>query len=60
MSRSIEIRRIDIILAGDADEGEESIAARIGKGCPHPMGCGPVGNAADRPIGGNPFARRMG
>jgi hypothetical protein len=30
MSRSIEIRRIDIILAGDADEGEESIAARIG------------------------------
>ena len=34
MSRSIEIRRIDIILAGDADEGEESIAARIGKGRP--------------------------
>jgi hypothetical protein len=30
MSRSIEIRRIDIVLAGDADEREESVAARIG------------------------------
>jgi hypothetical protein len=56
MSRGIEVRRIDVILAGDADEGEESIAARVGESRSHSMRCGPVSNAAHGPIGSNPFS----
>ena len=37
----VEIRRIEIVLAGDADQREQRIAARIGQRRSHPMrGCG--------------------
>ncbi len=54
-----QIRRIEIVLTGNADQGEQRIAAGIGKGRTHAMRGRGVGNGTDRPVGGDPFARRV-
>src|SRR5262245_46272186 len=55
-----EIRRIKIILAGDANEGEQGIAASISQRSAHALGIGGLGNRTDRPIRGDPFAGGVG
>src|SRR5207253_3354179 len=57
---AVEVWGIEIILTGNADEGEERIPARIGERRPHPMGGRRIGKRAHRPVGGEPFARRVG
>ena len=49
-----------IVLARDADEGEQGIAARIGEGGPKAMRGGGLADRAHRPVRGDPFARGMG
>src|SRR5580658_2209702 len=57
--RCNKIRRIKVVLAGDADQREEGLAARVGEGCPHALRVGGFGDGTDRPVRGDPFARRM-
>ena len=58
--RRNEIGSIEIILAGDTNEGEQGVAAGIGEGRAHAMrGCG-LTDGTDWPIGCNPFSGRMG
>ena len=54
-----EVRGIDIVLTGNADEGEQSIAAGISERRSHAMGGGGIGNGADRPVRGDPLPRCM-
>ena len=54
-----QIRRIKIVLAGDAHQGEQRIAPGIGQGGSHAVRRGRLGDRADRPVGGHPFAGRM-
>ena len=54
-----EIGRIKVVLTGDADQREQGIAAGIGQGRAHPLGIGGLGDRADRPVRGDPFARGM-
>ena len=56
LSAAVEVRRIEIVLARYADEREERVAACVGQRGAHPMRRGGVGEAAHRPIGGDPFA----
>ena len=57
--RCIEIGSIEIVLAGDPDESEKSIAARIGECRAHPLWRCRLADGADRPVRGDPFAGRM-
>ena len=50
-----QIRRVEIILAGNADQGEQGVAASIGQGRAHAMRRCSLGNRADRPIRCDPF-----
>ena len=59
-SRGRQIRRIQIILAGNADERKQRIPPGIGQCRAHAMWGGRVADGTDRPIGGNPFSRSMG
>ena len=52
-----KIRSIEVILAGNADECKERIAARISQRSSHPMRSSRLSNGADRPVRGNPFTR---
>jgi hypothetical protein len=54
-----EIRRIEIIFSGNANQREECIPPRIGEGGSHALRRRDIGNPAHRPFRGNPFARRM-
>ena len=54
-----QIRGIQVIVAGDANQSEQRIASRVGKCRPHLMRGHGVADRADRPIGGDPFPRRM-
>jgi hypothetical protein len=56
---AIEIRRVEVVFAGNPDQGEQSIAPGIGEGGSHPVRAGGLGDRADRPVRGNPLARRM-
>ena len=51
-----EVRRIEIVLAGDPDQREQGIAPGIGQRRAHPMGSCRLAGRADRPVGGDPFA----
>jgi hypothetical protein len=51
---------IEVVLAGDADEREEGIAARVGERRAHAVRGGGFGNRADRPLRGDPFPRCVG
>src|SRR3984893_3534565 len=55
----IEIRRIEIIFSGNADQREERIPPRIGEGGAHALRRGDIGDRAYGPFRGNPFAGRM-
>ncbi len=55
-----EIRRIKIVLTGDADQREQGVAASIGQRRPHALGIGRFGDGTDRPVRRDPLARRMG
>src|SRR5271154_5326722 len=54
-----EVRCIEVILARNADQREQRIATSIGERCSHPMRGGGLADRANRPIRGDPFARRM-
>jgi hypothetical protein len=54
-----KIGRIKVVLAGNADEREQDVAAGIGQRRPHAAGAGHLGNGADRPVRGDPLARRQ-
>src|SRR5262245_33088880 len=43
-----QIRRIEVIFAGDTDEGEQRIAAGIGQCGAHALGIGGLGDRAHR------------
>src|SRR5262249_56796536 len=47
---------IKIILAGNANEGEQSVAARVGQRGAHALGICRFSNSTYRPVGGDPFA----
>src|SRR6266567_8160453 len=57
---AVQVWRIEVILAGDADEREERVAAGVGQGCPHAVRGRHVADRAYRPIRGDPFARGVG
>ncbi len=56
LRRADQIRRIEIILAGDADQREQGIAPGIGQCRAHAVRPFGLGNRTDRPIRGDPFA----
>jgi hypothetical protein len=45
-----QIRRIKIILAGDANEREQGIAASVGQRSAHALGMGGLRDRTDRPV----------
>jgi hypothetical protein len=55
----LEIGRIEIVLARQADHGEEAIAARVCKRCAHELRMAQIGHSADRPQAADPLARSM-
>src|SRR5262249_25225124 len=57
---STEIRRIKIILAGNANEREQGIAASISQRGAHALGIGGFGNGADWPVRRDPLAGGVG
>ena len=57
--RGGQVRRIEVVLAGNADQGEQGIAAGVGEGSAQSMGRGRLADRADRPVRGHPFAGGM-
>src|SRR5262245_33007204 len=55
-----KIRRIKIILAGDANECEQGIATSVGQRSAHALGIGGLGDRTDRPVRGDPLAGGVG
>src|SRR5262245_47768046 len=55
-----EIRRIKVILTGDANEREQGVAASVGQRCAHALGIGDLGDRTDRPIRRHPLATGVG
>src|SRR5262249_32311304 len=55
-----EIRRIKIVLAGNANQREQGITASGGQRRAHTLGIGGPTGRTDRPIRGNPFAGGVG
>src|SRR5207302_77599 len=53
---AVEVRRVEVVLAGDSHEGEKRIAAGVGQRRPHALRTCHVGDRADWPVGGDPFA----
>jgi hypothetical protein len=51
-----KIGRIQVVLAGDADEREPGVTAGVGEGRTHALGIGSFGHGTDRPIRCDPFA----
>ena len=51
-----KIGRIQIVLAGDADQREQGVTAGVGQGRAHALGIGSFGYGTDRPIRCDPFA----
>ena len=56
---SAEIRGIEIIFSGNADQGEKRIPPGIGEGGSHSLRRGDIGHRAYRPFRGDPFTGRM-
>jgi hypothetical protein len=54
------VGRIEVILAGNADQREQRVATGIGERRSHPMRHGYLADRADRPIGRYPLAGSMG
>ena len=54
-----KIERIQIVLAGDADQGEQGVTASVGQGRAHALRIGGLGNGTDRPIRRDPLAGGM-
>src|SRR5262249_13889053 len=54
-----QIRRVQIVFAGNADQREEGITTGIGQGRTHPMWRRGLADRTDRPVRGNPFSRGM-
>ena len=50
-----EIGRIEVVFAGNADQGEQGIAPGVGQCRAHPVRGGGLADGADRPIRGDPF-----
>jgi len=55
-----QVRRVDVVLAGDANEGEQGVAASVGQRGAHALGIGGLGDRTDRPIRGDPLAGGVG
>ena len=56
---SYQVRRIEIILTGNADQREQRIAAGIGQRRPHPVRRRGFADRTDRPIGRDPLPGSM-
>jgi hypothetical protein len=54
-----KIGRIKVILAGNTNEREQGVAARVGQRRAHALGICGFGNSTYRPVRGDPFARGM-
>ena len=52
-----KIGRVEIVLAGNADQRKKGVAAGIGQGGAHALRACHLGDRTDRPVRGNPFAR---
>jgi hypothetical protein len=55
-----KIRRIQIVLACDANEREQGIPASVSERSAHALGIGGLGDGTDRPIRRDPLAGGMG
>ena len=55
----VEVRRVEIVLARDADKVEKSIAPRIRQRSAYAPWGGCIADSADWPLGREPFARGM-
>ncbi len=55
----VEVRSIEIIFTGYADERKKRVPPRIGKGRPHALRACHVFKCANGPIRCDPFAGRM-
>ena len=51
--------RIEIVLAGEAYQREQAIAASVGESCAHQLGLRKIGDTAHGPARRNPFSRPM-
>jgi hypothetical protein len=54
--RGGQVRCIEVVLAGNSDQGEQGIAPGIGQGRSHPVRGAGFGDRAHGPVGGDPFA----
>src|SRR5437660_5676086 len=55
-----QVRRVEIILAGDADEREQGIAAGVGQRGAHALRIGSLGDRTDPPVRRDSIAGGMG
>ena len=51
-----QIRRVKIILAGDADQCKQRVASGVTESRPHQMRCIGLADRTDRPVRCDPFA----
>src|SRR6266851_3258413 len=57
---AVQVGGIEVVLAGDANQGEQRVPARVGQRGPHSVRGRGVGEPADRPIRRDPFSRGVG
>ena len=55
-----QVRRVEIVFAGNPDEGEQGITPGVGEGGAHLMRRRSFADRAYRPVGRDPFSGRMG
>ena len=55
-----QVRRVEIVFAGDPNQGEQGVAAGVREGRPHLMRRRRFTDRAYRPVGRDPFSGRMG
>jgi hypothetical protein len=58
--RCLEVRRIEIILAGDPDQSKKRVPSRVSQCGPHAPRSGRICDGANRPVGGDPLPGLMG
>jgi hypothetical protein len=58
-ARDSLVRRIEIVLSGNSDQGKQSIAPGISQGRPQAMWRSRLGDRANRPVRGHPLSRGM-
>ena len=55
-----EVRRVEIVLAGNAYQRKQRVAPGIGQGCAHPVRRRGLAGGTHRPVRGDPFTGGVG